>query len=140
MRRFTWVALIALGAAMLAVGPAGADDDGGAKTWHVTITNLTPAGGGSPPGAQPLSPPVVAVHSGRADVWSVGEIARHGVVAVAEDANNPVLERLSRRVRRAYATHLQRGKRLLDRDRLREISWLVDVQSPKARDAVGEEL
>ena len=92
MRRFTWIALIVLGAALLAVGPAGADDDdGGTKTWQVTITNLTPAGGGSPPGAQPLSPPVVAIHSSRADVWSVGDIASHGVAAVAEDANNPVL-------------------------------------------------
>jgi hypothetical protein len=91
MRRFTWIGLVALAAAMLAVGPAAADDDGGAKTWSVTITNLTPAGPG-PPGSQPLSPPLVAVHSNKADVWSVGEIASHGVAAIAEDANNSVLE------------------------------------------------
>jgi hypothetical protein len=95
MKRFTWVALIALGAAMLAVGPAGADDDdgddGGAKTWRVTITNLTPPGPGAP-GSQPLSPPLFAVHSSKADVWSVGDIASHGVAAIAEDANNGVLE------------------------------------------------
>jgi hypothetical protein len=97
MKRFTWVALIALGAAMLAVGPAGADDDdgddeGGTKTWQVSITNLTPAGGGSPPGAQPLSPPLIVVHSNKADVWSVGDIASHGVAAIAEDADNSVLQ------------------------------------------------
>ena len=96
MRRFTWVALIAVGAAMLAVGPAGADDDdgddGGTKTWRVTITNLTPVGPGVPPGAQPLSPPLVVVHSNKADVWSVGDIASHGVAAIAEDADNSVLE------------------------------------------------
>jgi hypothetical protein len=90
MKRFTWIALALLGAAMLAVGPAAADDDdgddGGGKTWHVTITNLTPAG------SQPLSPPLVAIHSGKADVWSVGEIASHGVAAIAEDADNSVLE------------------------------------------------
>jgi hypothetical protein len=32
------------------------------------------------------------VHSRRADVWSVGEIANHGVAAIAEDANNTLLE------------------------------------------------
>jgi hypothetical protein len=92
MKRFAWVALIALGAALLAVGSAGADDDdGGAKTWRVTITNLTPEGPGAP-GSQPLSPPLFAVHSSKADVWSVGEIASHGVAAIAEDADNTVLE------------------------------------------------
>jgi hypothetical protein len=96
MKRFTWIALALLGAAMLAVGPAAADDDdgdeGGVKTWRVTITNLTPVGPGVPPGAQPLSPPLVVVHSKKADVWSVGDIASHGVAAIAEDANNEVLE------------------------------------------------
>jgi hypothetical protein len=92
MRRFIWVALLAVGATMLAVGPAGAnDDDGGVGTWRVTITNLTPSGPGAP-GSQPFSPPLFAVHSSKADVWSVGEIASHGVAAIAEDANNPVLE------------------------------------------------
>jgi Spondin_N len=86
MRRFTWIALVALAGALLAVGPAVADDDGdGTKTWKVTVTNT--AG----PGTQPLSPPLVAVHSSKADVWSVGELASHGVAAVAEDANNAVL-------------------------------------------------
>jgi Spondin_N len=89
--RFTLVALIALGATLFAIGSAGADDDGGAKTWRVTITNLTPAGPGAP-GSQPLSPPLVAVHSSKADVWSVGDSASHGVAAIAEDANNSVLE------------------------------------------------
>jgi hypothetical protein len=96
MRRLTWaVVLLALGAAMLAVGPAGADDDdgdgGGPQTWRVTITNLTPPGPGAP-GSQPLSPPLFAIHSNKADVWSVGDIASHGVAAIAEDANNSVLE------------------------------------------------
>jgi Spondin_N len=93
MRRITWIALMALGAAMLAIGPAAADDDdgddGGAKTWRVTITNI------AQPGSQPLSPPLVAVHSSKADVWSVGDIASHGVAAIAEDANNdPLLSAL----------------------------------------------
>jgi hypothetical protein len=74
-------------AAVLA-GSAMADDgeDGDAKTWRVTVTNFTPAG------SQPLSPPLLVVHSRAADVWGVGEIASHGVAAIAEDANNTALE------------------------------------------------
>jgi hypothetical protein len=96
MRRIMLILLGALAAAALVTGSATADDedddDGGvAKTWRVTVTNLTPAGSG-PPGSQPLSPPLFVVHSRKADVWSVGEIANHGVAAIAEDANNAVLE------------------------------------------------
>lgn len=95
MRKLILLGLIAL-ATTFVVGPASADDDdgredGGTKTWRVTITNLTPPGPGGP-GSQPLSPPLFVVHSGQADVWSVGEIASHGVAAIAEDANNAVLE------------------------------------------------
>jgi len=92
MRRLTWIALAVLGAAMLVVGPTAAvADDGPTKSWRVTITNLTPEGPGAP-GSQPLSPPLFAVHSNKADVWSVGDLASHGVAAIAEDANNAVLE------------------------------------------------
>jgi Spondin_N len=95
MRRLTLVLLASLVATALVAGSATADDDegerGGAKTWRVTVTNLTPPGPGAP-GSQPLSPPLFVVHSDRADVWSVGEIASHGVAAIAEDANNEVLE------------------------------------------------
>jgi Spondin_N len=94
MRRIMLALLAGLAAAVLVTGSATADDnddDGGEKTWRVTVTNLTPAGPG-PPGSQPLSPPLFVVHSGKADVWSLGEIASHGVAAIAEDANNAVLE------------------------------------------------
>jgi hypothetical protein len=90
MRRLLLLTLMALVTAVLAAGGAWADDDEDGdsrpRTWHVTVTNLTPAG------SQPLSPPLFVVHSNRADVWSVGEIASHGVAAIAEDANNTVLE------------------------------------------------
>jgi hypothetical protein len=89
MRKLILLGLIAAATAAL-VGSAAADE-GAAKTWRVTITNLTPAGPGAP-GSQPLSPPLFVVHSKEADVWSVGEIASHGVAAIAEDANNAVLE------------------------------------------------
>ena len=95
MRTFILLGLVALAAAALAVGTASADNDsGGTHTWRVTITNLTPPIAGAPggPGSQPLSPPLFVVHSNKADVWGVGEIASHGVAAIAEDANNAPLE------------------------------------------------
>jgi hypothetical protein len=92
VRRFTLIALVMLGAALLAAGSAGADDDD-TKTWRVTITNLTTTPPGTEPaGSQPMSPPLFVVHSSKADVWSVGDIASHGVAAIAEDADNSVLE------------------------------------------------
>jgi hypothetical protein len=65
---------------------AAPGDGGGVRRWEVSVENLTPAG------SQPLSPPLVVVHSARADVWSVGTIADHGLAAIAEDANNAPLE------------------------------------------------
>ena len=95
MRKLILLGLIALATIAFAVGPASADDDerdgDTPKTWRVTITNLTPPGPGAP-GSQPLSPPLFVVHSKQADVWGVGEIASHGVAAIAEDANNAVLQ------------------------------------------------
>ena len=90
MKRLILAGLLALIAGALVIGPASGsdddDDDGrGSKRWLVTIQNLTPPGPGAP-GSQPLSPPLFVVHSSRADVWSVGEIASHGVAAVAESA------------------------------------------------------
>jgi Spondin_N len=96
MKRLLLAGLLALTAGALVIGPAFGsdedDDDGrGTKLWRVTIQNLTPPGPGAP-GSQPLSPPLFVVHSNRADVWSIGEIASHGVAAIAEDADNSVLE------------------------------------------------
>jgi hypothetical protein len=84
MRR---IMLALLAAAVLAVPTAAwSDDDDGTRAWNVTVTNLTR------PGSQPLSPPLFVVHSNRADVWSLGEIATHPVAAIAEDANNAPAE------------------------------------------------
>jgi hypothetical protein len=81
------ILLVLVAVAALAV-PATAwpDDDDGSRTWRVTVTNLTR------PGSQPLSPPLFVVHSSRADVWSVGDIATHPVAGIAEDANNAPAE------------------------------------------------
>lgn len=87
MRRL-WVLGLAVAAMVALAAPASADST---LTWNVTVANLTPPGPGAP-GSQPLSPPLFVVHSSRADVWSVGAIASHGVAAIAEDADNSVLE------------------------------------------------
>jgi len=87
MRRL-WTLGLAMAATLALAPPAAAH---GSSTWTVTVTNLTPPGPGAP-GSQPLSPPLFVVHSSRADVWSVGAIPSHGVAAIAEDADNRVLE------------------------------------------------
>ncbi|MGH9119561.1 MAG: spondin domain-containing protein [Acidimicrobiales bacterium] len=86
MRRFLFGVSTLLAVAALAVPAVAAPSDGGARRWRVTIENLTP------PGSQPLSPPLVVVHSRQAEVWSLDTIASHGVAAIAEDANNAPLE------------------------------------------------
>lgn len=83
MRRVVLPVIVAIAIAAVLAAPAAAERP---KQWRVTIENLTPAG------SQPLSPPLFAVHSRRADVWSVGELASHPVAAIAEDANNAPLE------------------------------------------------
>jgi hypothetical protein len=92
MKRFLLFALAAVSMSALLTGSALADDPAGAPTsWQVTIENLTPPGPGAP-GSQPLSPPLFVVHSARADIWSVGDVANHPVAAIAEDANNAPAE------------------------------------------------
>lgn len=87
MRRLAFVALVVVGLAAFWPTAGSAGGGGGLeRLWKVTITNLTPSG------SQPLSPPLFVVHSNRADVWSVGEIATHPVAAIAEDANNAPAE------------------------------------------------
>lgn len=87
MKRLPLGVLVAVAAMALLIPSAASSGGGGTHHWLVTITNLTPPGPG-PPGSQPLSPPLFVVHSNRADVWSLGEIATHPVAAIAEDANN----------------------------------------------------
>lgn len=84
MRRIALAVLVLLTAGAMLIPSATGSSTKKAQSWRVTITNLT--------GGQPLSPPLFVVHSRRADVWSIGTIANHGVAAIAEDANNPVLE------------------------------------------------
>jgi hypothetical protein len=86
MKRFATLVLATALLTVPAAGPATAGQRTHDRLWQVTIQNLTPPGPGGP-GSQPL----FVVHSGRADVWSVGTIASHGVAAIAEDADNAPL-------------------------------------------------
>ena len=83
MRRLFLLLTPALLVGALLSGSAAARSDDGTKRWRVTIRNLT--------AAQPLSPPLFAVHTNRVDVWSVGSPANAGVAAIAEDADNSKL-------------------------------------------------
>jgi hypothetical protein len=86
MRSLVFGALVALATAALLIPAAFSSPRHNDRTWDVTITNLTR------PGSQPLSPPLFVVHTSRADVWGLGEIATHPVAAIAEDANNAPAE------------------------------------------------
>jgi hypothetical protein len=81
MRRLAFGVLVVLAAAALLI-PAAGSSSRNERTWNVTVTNLTP------PGSQPLSPPLFVVHSSQADLWSAGDVASHPVAAIAEDADN----------------------------------------------------
>src|SRR5919106_6754432 len=57
------------------------------RSYEVTITDLT--------GGQPLTPPVVATHSGKHPIFQVGQPASVGVREIAENGNNaPLLAQL----------------------------------------------
>lgn len=62
-----------------AAGHADRVDQGGQRTYEVTITNLT--------AGQPLTPPVVATHRGHGAIFRVGAPASVGVREVAENGN-----------------------------------------------------
>jgi hypothetical protein len=81
-RALLTVTLAALGSLPLA-GAAGADA-GGAKTYRITIQNMTPSRGGG--ASQVLSPALVLAHSNRFDLFEVGQRANQAVADVAEDA------------------------------------------------------
>jgi len=79
-------ALRSLACAGLSLGlmsPAVTSANGHGATYKITIYNLTTG--------QPFTPPVIAVHNRRADLFEVGESAIDGVIAIAENGNNEPL-------------------------------------------------
>jgi hypothetical protein len=72
----------AVGVGALALAPAAmADDDG--DRYRVTIKNLTRG--------QAFSPPVVALHDGKDQLFEVGQPASVGIREIAENGNNAPL-------------------------------------------------
>lgn len=61
--------------------PSGASE----KSWRITIENLTD--GAPSTVGQPLSPPLVGVHTTAADMWSVGAPANEIIRYIAEDGD-----------------------------------------------------
>lgn len=70
------------GMALSLLSPAMATADNSIK-YEITVYNLT--------AGQPFTPPVIAVHKRRADVFEVGYPASDGVAAIAENGNNDPL-------------------------------------------------
>ena len=66
-----------------ATAPATASNYDRNATYKITIYNLT--------AGQALTPPVIATHTRRANVFSVGEEANDGVVQIAENGDLSVL-------------------------------------------------
>ncbi|MEL6871119.1 MAG: spondin domain-containing protein [Pseudomonadota bacterium] len=75
--------LAVAGLAFVAQSAALADDTKEQVTYRVTISNLTVG--------QPFTPPVVAFHNNRAQIFEVGEPAIEGVRQIAENGNNAPL-------------------------------------------------
>ena len=91
MRR---AALVAVGAVVVAmmVGQLPTGAAGRARTFEVTITNLT--------SGQPLTPPAVATHRRGLRIFEVGQPAFFGVKEIAENGNlDPLLFDLGRHPR-----------------------------------------
>lgn len=76
-------ALLAIAFGSSATAAREDDEDEDLRTYEVTITNLT--------SGQPLTPPVVATHRGRNQVFEVGQPATVGVREIAENGNNAPL-------------------------------------------------
>jgi hypothetical protein len=63
------------------------------RSYDVTITDLT--GDPSTGGGQPLTPPVIATHTGKNAIFTVGQPASVGVREIAENGNlDPLLAQL----------------------------------------------
>ncbi len=77
-RRLTPViALVAAAALLLTLLGAAPADAGSVRTYRITITNLT--------SGQPMTPFVVATHSGSTGIFEIGSAASPGLQALAEN-------------------------------------------------------
>ena len=80
------LAIATTGMALILLIPGLAMGESG-RTYEVTITNLT--------AGQPLTPPVLATHSRRTGIFTVGEMASFEIKEIAENGNlEPLLTAL----------------------------------------------
>ncbi len=80
------LAIATTGMALIVLIPGLAMGESG-RTYEVTITNLT--------AGQPLTPPVLATHSRRTGIFTVGEMASFEIKEIAENGNlEPLLTAL----------------------------------------------
>jgi hypothetical protein len=76
--------LLALSVLALGLGTQQARaEDGGTRTYEITITNLTTG--------QTFSPPVFATHTSSANVFTTGRKASEGIRLIAEQGSNATL-------------------------------------------------
>lgn len=76
------IGALALGMGGL-LGIADTSEATSTKTYEVTLTNLTTG--------QPFSPPLLATHTKRVDVFNIGRPASEGIREIAENGNAAVL-------------------------------------------------
>ena len=74
------IALLAMMFSLVGVSPA---EGGSERTYRVTVTNVTDG--------QPLTPLVVAAHSGSTAVFTPGSAASPGLQSIAENGGVPDL-------------------------------------------------
>lgn len=83
-KRLNWaIAVLAAAALALTVIAAPPADAGSERTYRVTVTNLT--------GGQPMTPFVVAAHSGSTAIFTAGSAASPGLQSLAENGGAGVL-------------------------------------------------
>ena len=87
-KKLTLSLLAAFGLAATTIAPQVAFGDNNEIQYKVTITNLT--------SGQPMTPPVLATHTRKVNVFSLGEDSSAEIQAIAENGNNePLVSALS---------------------------------------------
>jgi hypothetical protein len=84
MRRLALLALLSA-LALVVVADATPASSTATKSWRITVENRTDDGPST--FGQPLSPPLVGIHSNAADLWSVGQPANEIIRYIAEDGD-----------------------------------------------------
>ena len=85
MRRLALVAVLSAVALVVVADATPASSTAATKSWRITIENLTDDAASSV--GQPLSPPLVGIHSTAADLWSIGQTANEIIRYIAEDGD-----------------------------------------------------